>query len=118
MGLSSLNALPIFYPSLTMKKKKQGKRKHIPMRTCIICREKTDKRQLTRIVRTETGSVEVDRTGKKNGRGAYICGKIGCWETAVQSKRLDQALKTDITDEQKSALWAQKPGAVEEWQTG
>lgn len=95
-----------------MAKKSQNKQKHIPQRTCVVCREKTDKRQLTRIVRSTDGAVKVDRTGKKNGRGAYICSKMECWERIVSSHILNQALKTEVTAEDKAAIWEQKPKMV------
>ncbi|NJN97822.1 MAG: YlxR family protein [Anaerolineales bacterium] len=54
--------------------------KHKPQRTCIICREVKDKRDLIRVVRTPAGQLMIDPTGKANGRGAYLCRQTGCWE--------------------------------------
>ena len=82
------------------KKKKSGPRpKHVPQRTCVICRETDAKRALTRLVRTEEGQIEVDPTGRKNGRGAYLCDKQACWQRAVTTPVLGKALKTTPTPE-------------------
>ena len=91
---------------MTPVSKQRGRPKHIPQRTCVVCREKQDKRQLTRVVRTEEEGVVLDLTGKKNGRGAYLCAKPACWATAAQSQILDQALKTDLTQEVRAVLAA------------
>lgn len=76
-------------------------RKHVPIRTCVVCRDKAGKRQLTRVVKTPEGIV-VDPTGKMNGRGAYIC--AGCWERAVNSDVLAKALKAPITEADRERL--------------
>jgi predicted RNA-binding protein YlxR (DUF448 family) len=81
----------------------QGRAKHIPLRTCVICREKDSKRTLTRIVRTEHG-VQVDPSGKLNGRGAYVCDKPSCWERAVTTDILNRALRTAMTAEDRERL--------------
>jgi predicted RNA-binding protein YlxR (DUF448 family) len=73
--------------------------KKIPMRTCIICRQKTDKRSLNRIVRTPEGPVAFDPGGKKNGRGAYICSEEGCLELAKNRKKIEYALQSEVSDE-------------------
>lgn len=70
---------------------------HVPVRTCIICRERDAKRQLTRIVRQPDGDVVLDPTGKMNGRGAYICDSPVCWERAAQGQGLGKALKVEIS---------------------
>lgn len=82
----------------------KGQRKHVPQRTCVICRQKTDKRQLTRVVSTVDEGVIVDVTGKRNGRGAYICSRSTCWEKAVNSVVLNQALRTEVSKAEKEAL--------------
>jgi predicted RNA-binding protein YlxR (DUF448 family) len=66
---------------------------------CISCRERSAKRRLIRIVRTPEGAVEVDETGKKNGRGAYLCDDPACWERALRTEALANALKTTIDHE-------------------
>ena len=68
------------------------------LRSCAICREKKEKRELLRIVRRPTGEVEIDPSGKKSGRGAYICANEVCVTNAEKSKRLNGALKTEVPD--------------------
>ncbi len=85
------------------QRKKSSRRKHVPQRTCIGCREIRPKRELIRIVLTESG-VEVDPTGKKSGRGAYICKAKSCWEDALKKEYLDRALRTKTTAEDKKGL--------------
>lgn len=71
--------------------------KRVVVRTCVICREKDSKRQLTRLVRTP-GGIVVDPTGKLNGRGAYLCDKPECWQRAAVSDALTKALRVTLTD--------------------
>ena len=78
--------------------------KKVPMRQCVGCGEKKPKKELIRIVRPEGESVSVDRTGRKNGRGAYICPKLSCLETAVKKKALERSLSAEITGETLEAL--------------
>lgn len=69
-------------------------------RQCIGCREIHPKEEMVRIIRTPEGNVEIDYTGKKNGRGAYLCkGKIECLVTAQKKKALERALKTPVSEE-------------------
>ncbi len=87
------------------KTAKQPKRqKHVPLRTCIACHETKPKRELLRVVRTPDGHVVLDATGKKSGRGAYLCARRSCWETAMKKKRLEQEFETTISDEDRAAL--------------
>jgi uncharacterized protein len=79
--------------------------KHVPQRTCIACRQVAGKRALLRIVRTTQG-VEVDPTGKKAGRGAYLHPNQRCWQTVLAGNRLAQALRTTLAPEEKAALMA------------
>jgi hypothetical protein len=58
-----------------------------------------NKKELIRIVRTPEGSVEIDQSGKKSGRGAYICPQLDCLQQAIKGKRLQKALEHDIPDE-------------------
>jgi len=84
---------------------KQPKRqKHIPLRTCVSCRETKPKRELLRVVRTPDGHVLLDATGKKSGRGAYLCARFSCWKNAMKSKRLEQELEVTISDEDRAGL--------------
>jgi len=71
--------------------------KKIPTRSCIGCCKSFPKRELKRIVRTPSGEVMVDLTGKKNGRGAYIC-SLKCFETTIKKKKLGNALKVDLDE--------------------
>jgi predicted RNA-binding protein YlxR (DUF448 family) len=76
----------------------------LPQRTCIACRSTSGKRELIRIVRTPVGAVEVDLTGKKAGRGAYICPQAGCWEQALKKGRLESALRVTLKPDDKLKL--------------
>lgn len=71
----------------------------VPVRMCSGCGEHKEKRELIRIVKTPEGSIEVDLTGKKNGRGAYICPKVECLNKAIKAKRLERAFSSPISDE-------------------
>ena len=73
--------------------------KKIPLRTCCVSREKLPKKDLLRIVRTPEGNVEIDLTGKKNGRGAYLKKDLAVLEKAKKSKALDRALEVTITEQ-------------------
>ena len=70
--------------------------KNIPERTCIGCNVKKDKSNLLRIVKSSDGNINIDNTGKLNGRGAYICKNIDCLEKAMKSKRLEKSFKMKI----------------------
>ena len=74
-----------------------------PQRTCIACRTTSDKRALVRVVRGPDGT-EVDLTGKKPGRGAYLCQRRECWQEALKKNRLDAALKTRLSPDDKLRL--------------
>ena len=88
----------------TSQRKKHIRQRPIPQRTCVGCREVRPKRELIRIVRTATEAVEIDPTGKKSGRGAYLCKVKGCWEAGLKRERLDRALRTKITSENRGEL--------------
>ena len=75
------------------------KLKSLPQRTCIGCNTKTNKNELIRIVRSNEGNISIDRTGKANGRGAYICDNPECLEKAIKSKRLERTFEMKIPDE-------------------
>lgn len=70
--------------------------KKIPMRQCMGCRERKEKRELIRVVRGTDGTVSLDFSGKKNGRGAYICPKEECLAKAIRSKALERSLEAPI----------------------
>lgn len=80
------------------------RRKHVPQRTCIGCRKIRSKRQMVRLVRTREGQLVIDETGKRNGRGAYLCRQRSCWEPILKGKQLGRALKMDIGEEEKEML--------------
>jgi hypothetical protein len=82
--------------------------KHVPTRMCVVCREKAGKRTLTRIVATPEG-VMIDLTGKRNGRGAYLCEQKSCWERAVNTDLLAKALKTSLSAADRDRLQQQQP---------
>lgn len=72
--------------------------KKIPLRTCIITKEKLPKQELIRIVRTPEGNVIVDSTGKQNGRGAYLKKDLEVFKKAQKSKVLNKILETEVPD--------------------
>lgn len=82
-----------------------GRVKHTPIRTCIGCRQTEGKRTFIRIVRTADGIV-VDPTGKLAGRGAYIHRTAACWAAAMKGSRIEQALRTKITAQERASLTA------------
>ena len=63
------------------------------------CNSKKNKNELIRIVKDKNGTISVDKTGKINGRGAYLCDNIACIEKVIKSKRLEKVLETDISNE-------------------
>lgn len=73
--------------------------KKIPQRTCMGCNQKKDKNQLIRIVKNKENEITIDKTGKKEGRGAYICDDIKCLEKLMKSKRLEKTFEMEITQE-------------------
>ena len=89
-----------------MVRKGAPRPKHVPQRTCIACRATEAKRGLVRVVRTPEGRVELDPTGKKNGRGAYVHESRGCWDEALKRGRLAHALKVTVPAEDLERLKA------------
>lgn len=73
--------------------------KQIPLRQCVGCREFKDKKELIRVVRTPENTFELDTTGKKNGRGAYICKNPQCLALAEKNKGLERSFKTNLSKE-------------------
>jgi hypothetical protein len=80
------------------------KPKKIPLRTCLGCKTVKPKKELIRIVRTPVGEVVVDQTGKKSGRGAYICPNTGCLELTLKGSYLGSALEINISEDMKNNL--------------
>ena len=78
--------------------------KHVPLRTCVQCRQVRPKRELVRIVRNPEGKIEIDQRGKASGRGAYLCHDTTCWENAIAHGALDRALNTRLSAEDKKRL--------------
>ncbi len=74
--------------------------KKLPQRTCIACNQKKDKKELIRIVINKENEIKIDRTGKQNGRGTYICNNMGCLEKALKAKKIQRALKTQSVPEE------------------
>lgn len=88
----------------TPKQKTQPpRRKHVPQRTCVGCRQVQGKRALIRVVRTSDQGVVIDPTGKRAGRGAYVCADQVCWDAALKG-RLEHALNTTLTPAEREAL--------------
>ncbi len=81
--------------------------KKIPQRTCIGCNVQKNKKDLIRIVMNKEGEISIDRTGKANGRGAYICDNIDCLEKMIKSKRLEKSFEKQISSEIYNALKAE-----------
>lgn len=68
------------------------------------CRQKKTKRELMRLVRTAGGNIEIDVTGKKGGRGAYLCPTHECWETALKGNQLEHNLRSSLTRDNREQL--------------
>ncbi|MCI8890356.1 MAG: YlxR family protein [Eubacterium sp.] len=75
------------------------KTKKVPSRICVGCREAKEKRSMVRIVKTTQNEICLDETGKKNGRGAYICKSVECLQRALQTKGLERSLKSPVPDD-------------------
>ena len=71
----------------------------IPQRTCLGCGETKPKKELIRIVKQNDGQIFIDKTGKANGRGAYICNNVECLNKAIKSKRLEKNFETEIDNQ-------------------
>ena len=70
--------------------------KKVPQRRCIGCGEFFSKKELIRVIRTAEGAIELDATGRKNGRGAYLCRKPECLKKAIRNRGLEHSLKTAV----------------------
>ena len=78
--------------------------KHVAQRTCVACRQTKAKRELVRLVRTPDRGVEVDLSGRKDGRGAYLCRARECWDTGLRGGRLEYSLKAILSQDNKEEL--------------
>ena len=83
------------------------KPKKIPMRMCVGCREMKPKKELLRVVRSPEGEISFDLTGRKPGRGAYVCHSQECLLRAIKQKQLERTFSAPIYDEVRDALTAQ-----------
>ena len=81
--------------------------KKIPMRKCMGCNEMKPKKELIRVVKSSEGEISLDLTGKKSGRGAYICPDKKCFDKARKGKRIERALETSIPEEVYDAMASQ-----------
>ena len=93
-------------PAGAPRRKKAPRPRRVPQRTCVGCRTVLPTRQLVRLVRTAQGTVEVDPTGKAQGRGAYLHNRRSCWRAALAGQALDQALKVTLTEAERARLRA------------
>ncbi len=89
---------------MKMKSSSSHRPRQAPQRTCLGCRQVKAKRELIRIVNTPDGNLEVDITGKKTGRGAYLCPTSECWEAGLKGNRLDHALRTNLSQDGRMQL--------------
>jgi len=80
------------------------KKKRIPLRMCTGCHEMKPKKELIRIVRDKEGAISIDLTGKKSGRGAYICRNVECLRSARKGKKLERAFEAPVDDAVYAAL--------------
>ena len=92
----------------------KGKTRKIPLRRCLGCGESFPKKELIRVVRAPDGSVSMDFTGKKSGRGAYICKKSACFKKARKARRFQTNLEVAIPDEVMDALEAEVEAAEQD----
>ena len=79
-----------------------------PQRSCVVCRQKTDKRRLTRLVVADD-SLQIDATGKMNGRGAYLCDNPSCWASSATGSQLARALRQELSDGDRDYLQQMTP---------
>jgi predicted RNA-binding protein YlxR (DUF448 family) len=79
-------------------------RRHVPLRTCIVCHQKRAKQDLIRVVHTPEGAIEIDLTGKRSGRGAYFCRDEMCQQLALDPALLQRVLKCRVSAEDVAAL--------------
>lgn len=83
------------------------KPKKIPMRRCVGCMEQSPKKELIRVVKNNEGEVNLDLTGKMNGRGAYLHRNQACLQLAFKKRSIQRALEIELTDELKEKIEAQ-----------
>ncbi|WP_366921678.1 RNase P modulator RnpM [Metallumcola ferriviriculae] len=81
-----------------------GAKKKVPLRMCLGCRERKDKRELVRVVRSPEGEIHIDPSGKRPGRGAYVCPDKACLAKAIKTKALERSLAGAISEEVRQKL--------------
>lgn len=91
-------------PQPAANRRKGPRPKHVPMRTCVVCREHATKRGLLRIVRQPDQTVVIDPTGRLNGRGTYLCDKPDCLKKAADTEILSKALNAPLPAEIRESL--------------
>ena len=85
------------------------KQRNIPMRMCVGCREMKPKRELLRVVRSPEGEISFDLTGRKPGRGAYVCRSVECLNQAIKKKQLERAFSAPVSESVRESLASQMP---------
>ena len=75
------------------------KARKIPQRKCVVCGELKDKKDLLRIVKNKEEGILIDESGKKNGRGAYVCKSKACIEEALRTNKLNRVFRTEVPEE-------------------
>jgi predicted RNA-binding protein YlxR (DUF448 family) len=105
-GCTDMHNNPVGRTPAGESKKRKGRRRAVPQRTCVGCRAVNPKRELVRIVRTPDGTVEIDPSGKLSGRGAYLHRQRGCWEQALKRSAIERALKTTLDEATREKLLA------------
>lgn len=75
-----------------------SKKRRIPQRKCVSCEEMKSKNDLTRVIKSPEGQIMIDSTGKQNGRGAYMCNSISCFEKAKDNRCLERSLRSQIPE--------------------
>ena len=80
------------------------RRKHVPLRMCVVCGQKRPKRELIRIVHAPDGSLVVDPKGKQPGRGVYVCRQQECWRVGLNTRVLARGFKSRVRSEEVAAL--------------
>ena len=78
--------------------------KHVPLRTCIACRQVRAKRDMVRVVTPPEGGLIIDEKGKAAGRGAYLCRSRRCWALGLRERRLEHALRTPLSEQDQELL--------------
>ncbi len=84
--------------------------KHVPVRSCIVCRRQADKSELLRIVKTDGEGFTIDPSGKKSGRGAYVCKSEQCFDGLIKKRALNRTFKTQVSEAEYNRIAEQLKG--------